>query len=382
MRIKSLDSIRGIAALVVLLGHCYLTYPETLRANGHPLSASSWAEPWVWMRYTPLRLLVDGQAAVLAFFVLSGFVLSLPYLHDTQPAYPRYVAKRYCRIYLPFAIAILCSAVLYHLVQPAPIPSLSIWFNDDSWSRPVNFRAILVHLAMTGLPQDRFLDNPMWSLVHELRISIIFPALLLIVASGPRRALVLAAVIYAVSVLALLRLGEASAIGTLLATAKFILFFVVGIALAMHVDTWLPVVARLPPRAKLVLWLVSAAAFLWPATLTPWFEFVWGVGATILIALSLASAMASRILLFRPLVWLGRVSYSLYLVHLLVLLTAVHLLYGLLPLWLIIAGVVPASLVCAEIMYRAVEVPSIRMGQWFAARPRGAIADSGVGLTG
>jgi peptidoglycan/LPS O-acetylase OafA/YrhL len=79
-RVKTLDAVRGLAALVVALDHAYLTVPEGIRTGIH-----SYAEPWFWLRYSPLRLMLQGSAAVMAFFVLSGFVLILPFLDGTQP---------------------------------------------------------------------------------------------------------------------------------------------------------------------------------------------------------------------------------------------------------------------------------------------------------
>ena len=76
------------------------------------MELSAWAAPWAWLRYTPLRLLVDGEAAVILFFVLSGYVLALPFIAGTQLTYGRYLVKRICRIWLPFAAAILLAAAL------------------------------------------------------------------------------------------------------------------------------------------------------------------------------------------------------------------------------------------------------------------------------
>ena len=61
--------------------------------------------------------------------------------------------------------------------------------------------------------------------------------------------------------------------------------------------------------------------------------------------------------------WLGKVSYSLYLIHVPLLLAAVHLTYGRAPLGVTIPAVVAASLLCAELMHRFVELPSIRLGR-------------------
>src|SRR5688572_30321030 len=98
-RLTSLDGLRGIAALAVVFNHIFLVI-----APGQA--------PW-WMDYTPLYYFFAGRKAVILFFILSGFVLALPYIHGTPPRYREYLIRRFCRIYLPFAAAICLSALLY-----------------------------------------------------------------------------------------------------------------------------------------------------------------------------------------------------------------------------------------------------------------------------
>lgn len=64
-RIKQLDSLRGLAALTVLLSHIYLIPGILLPALIQNIGILS------------PRALVNGSAAVIFFFVLSDFVLSL-----------------------------------------------------------------------------------------------------------------------------------------------------------------------------------------------------------------------------------------------------------------------------------------------------------------
>lgn len=366
MRITTLDSLRGLAALTVLFSHCYEVYPEDLRFNVPLLDLSAWAQPWAWLRYTPLRLLTEGRPAVMFFFVLSGFVLALPFIRGTQPAYPRYLIKRFCRLYLPFAAAILISAALYVLIAPEPIAASGHEFNTQSWSRDITGQDVARHLLMTGMPKDEILDIPVWSLVHELRISVIFPLLITLSAIAGWSAIALAALLYVACAYAVLHIGEQSAIGTTLATGQYIVFFVAGIALARHAERWRAILGAIPSPIRPLLWLACLAAAMCPAALLPWSRYVWGIGAVGILMLAMTSPGARRLLLLPPLRWLGRVSYSLYLVHMLVLLAAVHLLYGRLPLPAILLAAVVLSLVSAEIMFRCVERPAMEIGRRFA----------------
>jgi hypothetical protein len=83
-----------------------------------------------------------------------------------------------CRIYLPYAVAIGVALLLMSLLSNRRIGGTSFWFNL-SWSQPVSARLIAHQAFMTG--QLDIVDNPIWSLVHELRVSLIFPLLLLLV---------------------------------------------------------------------------------------------------------------------------------------------------------------------------------------------------------
>lgn len=367
MRVASLDSVRGLAALTVVFGHCYLTFPESVRWGIHAADPRAWMSIWAWLRFTPLRLLVQGQAAVIVFFVLSGLVLAFPFVRGSQLPYPRYVIKRVCRIYLPFAVAILFAAVMYIVVAPSPITPLSEWFNVESWSHPISGREVVRHLLMTGLKADRDLDNPTWSLVHELRISIIFPFLVVgLYRFGALQAVIGALALHLACITLLLHIDDDTLIGTVLTTGEFVVFFVCGIALAVHWETWQAWLRRRTNLTRAGLWGAALLGLLFPATDVLGAHLAWGVGAVGIIALSLTSPFAERFLTLGPIMWLGRVSYSLYLIHLIVLLAAVHLLFGELPLPLILLGGVLLSLACAELMYRCIERPAIDIGQRLA----------------
>ena len=103
-----------------------------------------------------------------------------------------------------------------------------------------------------------------------------------------------------------------------------------------------------------------------------------GLGALLLVALSLSDRRAAAVLAGRLPLWLGRISYSLYLVHLPILLATVHLLRGRLPLLVELALAVTVSLAAAEILHRAVERPSMWLGRRLASLIQPIAADRPV----
>jgi peptidoglycan/LPS O-acetylase OafA/YrhL len=100
------------------------------------------------------------------------------------------------------------------------------------------------------------------------------------------------------------------------------------------------------------------------------------LGASVLLVLALALPRLSALLLRKPLTFLGRLSYSLYLYHVVVLLTAINLLYGLLNLWLILLLALLGTFAVAVGAYYGIEVPAITLGKYLSARslllPKGA----------
>lgn len=128
MRFRSLDSLRGIAALVVVIHHCVsMAYGASFPA---------------WIRFSPLRLLLDGKGSVLAFFALSGFVLFMALKRPgTCLHYGSFIAKRFMRLLPPFGFAIFASAALYSFVKPQPIPHMDSIF-DNQWNSSPNWALI------------------------------------------------------------------------------------------------------------------------------------------------------------------------------------------------------------------------------------------------
>ena len=117
MRLRGLDGVRGVAAAMVVVHH--------LALSGGWLSDPFATQPNVSsgferaMTYTPLHLVWAGGEAVFVFFVLSGYVLA-----GTDISTPRrtagFVGKRFVRLYVPAAAAIVLATAQHALDPPAP----------------------------------------------------------------------------------------------------------------------------------------------------------------------------------------------------------------------------------------------------------------------
>ncbi|HWK44775.1 MAG TPA: acyltransferase [Stellaceae bacterium] len=369
MRLKFLDGARGIASLIVLIDHVIFSFP----AYHHSVaSLTDLANPVVWFRVTPLRLFVAGRPAVAIFFVLSGFVLALPFLAQRQGSYPDFLIKRVCRIWLPFAAAILVSAILCFYFYTDPRPPL---WKFDAWTAPVTYGSIASHLFLVNGPDNISLDFVMWSLVHEMRISIIFPLIVFLVIYSPRRTIFAAFVLNVVCGYFLHRGHEFLTVG-LAGTGFYLLFFVVGATLAAHAETVKATLKQIPRYRQAGLIGLSLLLLMIPAV-TIIIDDMYLVGAALVISILLANPNAAAALETSIPTWLGRVSYSLYLIHVPILTAAVFALDPVLPLWTIMAIAVPMTLIVAELFHRAVEAPSMKLGRWLTQR-RTAAAATGV----
>jgi peptidoglycan/LPS O-acetylase OafA/YrhL len=120
-RLPELDGIRGIAAVLVVYGHLLVTifataeFQRNYRILLDALSAVNSLGP----------MLASGHASVIAFLVLSGFVLgpTLTHIRDI-PSYARYALGRVSRIWIPYAASLLVALVLAAtLTRPASAAS-------------------------------------------------------------------------------------------------------------------------------------------------------------------------------------------------------------------------------------------------------------------
>jgi peptidoglycan/LPS O-acetylase OafA/YrhL len=330
-RIASLDSLRGIAALGVVATHVL-----------------QYGFPFVILNHTPLRVLVNGRCFVIFFFVLSGFVLSLGLLRSNlAETYLTYLLRRVARIYLPYFVAGMLSIGVAAYVHSA-----------------VNYRAVFEYFALFGTSVGTGLNSPSWSLVYEMRISVIMPSMCWAFLKDRRAVLICFVSVAAVEEIGLTLLGIGqfpystdTLLGSVIVTARYALCFVVGIWLAdsvMRQSLWLN---------KIRGWVIPCLGIVAIIFMSVLLDQTSTVASGIILVLALRSAALDRVLSWRLLVWLGRISYSLYLTHVLVLVAVMAALQGIISTSAaaVVGGI--CSLLFAEGFYRIIEAPSISLSR-------------------
>jgi peptidoglycan/LPS O-acetylase OafA/YrhL len=356
-RFRALDSLRGLAALIVVFAHIFQAIPAPFH-QAHP-----------YLNPPLATLAAAGQFAVIVFFVLSGFVLSLPYWNAKNQPYALYMTRRFCRLYLPYAFAVLVAAFLCAaLTDPA---------SRLGWPMPVSSHIVKEHLLMTGVgSESTMLDGPLWSLIIEMRVSLIFPLLFLAVRRFEWAAIALGLIgSFVCCKLNALHgaQGEAGghfgidALGALLLTARYIPAFLFGIFAAGRLDTLRRLLASLPLalHAAICAGIVALHTFLFTSDLQyhGYGDILYGIMAIYLIISCTTFAALVRRLSGDLFLWLGDISYSLYLIHVPVLYAVINILQKDVGYGLAITVAVPAILVSAHLMYHLIERPSIWLGR-------------------
>lgn len=370
---KELDSLRGLAAITVLIGH----YLHVFRVQSGPYADVG--HKIEMARKTPLFALFAGHESVMLFFVLSGFVLSLQFLKGKPVDYSSYAVKRVFRIYVPYlaalSLALLCCRFLYS----GHIADLSTWFNTP-WSGGITLSALADHAVFLGSFKSDVFDPVLWSLVHELRISFLFPFLTLFLVLGSWRSNVTIALLLSLfGMTATLALNKLKIDLDYFLTLHYAAMFIFGFLLAQNINA---IFAWLRQRSTAERVAVAAAGFclytfshLLPGRLGYYEDLPIAAGAALLVITAVCSARTSAFLQ-RPVVkFFGDISYSLYLYHAIMLLAFTHVLYGKLPIAAILSLAAGASVLASWISYRFVELPAIRMGKKIVDRMGAAAAD-------
>ena len=370
-RVHSLDALRGIAAVSVMYAHILYIYGTkdlwvTSAKHGNFLA--------FLLARTPVGIFFTGGEAVILFFILSGFVLSLPFLAGRPQSYSTFVVRRIFRIYPPYAAALFIAIAVRNAVGVEPVAGITSWL-ASFWQTPPTLETVAGYLAMTGYPVHTRIDFSVWSLIHEMRISLIFPLLLAATSHG-RLWLRLAAFFVFSFACAWwsIHIGKWApsvqlVVQTMLQTGSFVWFFVVGIELARHryaIANWIASRGRIFCVA-----LFSLAACFYGVRLifpalgpAPESDFIVGIGAAGFVALTFGRARFDRWLTWEPFLFLGKVSYSLYLFHPIVILAFVYGLHKALSPEMILVAIAPASLLAAWAGQRFIEEPSMQLGRF------------------
>lgn len=283
-RFIALDSLRGVAAIAVMLFHM---------------------GPFGWL--AGLRFLRNGWLMVDFFFVLSGFVIAASYGERLARGFSRkhFLALRLGRV-VPLHIATVLAASAFELFYVHGVLG--------ERSNPLLFWRGL--LLLDGFATGA--NNPYAPVSWSISVEIVLYALAATLFGTGRRGLALALLLAGGCIAALALEWNHPGLGRLL--QRGILGFALGVGCHWLHRRWQPQVAA----AWLTLMEVASLATL------VWLLAVMPLGTRTLLLTSPIFAVTvlifardkgwvSRVLQLRPLIALGTLSYSIYMLHMLLI---------------------------------------------------------------
>lgn len=351
--IDELQSLRGVAALTVVISHMSSIY----------------------MVSRGVRVTIDAvfnpHASVIIFFVLSGYVLSgsLQRRGLSWKSVSGFYVNRLFRLFPALWAASVVSAILMLLFPQTSIrPTITLWFFLYVRPFPSLYQLILATLAI-----DRSLIMPVWTIFIELVGSAIVP-LFFAVAQANKR-------LFICLLLTMCPLSYALAHAPhRINSLAFMIDFALGVWLASR---------------KWKFFAANSLIQLGSATVTlVLFRFVWfsvqnghamqlygyddplpalveSIAAFWVVGVLASARGHTKFLRKRAVIWLGDVSYGLYLIHFPIAVVLVKLFSRVfasdtsaaLATALLMSTGLAVSLALADLIHRLVELPSIQLGK-------------------
>lgn len=352
-RLNYLDSARGIASIIVLFSHFFGAFVL-------PSFFSS-------LNNTFLHVFWDGKIAVSFFFVLSGFVLSRIYFINsslfTEFNYLSYLLKRIFRIYPVFIFVLIISFFsVNYLYNEDIIRNLSIstpwikYFWNEKYSI---FSTIKESILVIRLPQEpeKRLINQDWTLSIEVLVSLLVPVFITIVKKNK--------IWLVITALLLLRLH----------TVNWIIEFIVGVYIASSFDD---IKQRINSKVSIFLFIILFVLI----SIRYLFSFsdfldliIIKILSILLLLLILFSKGLQKFLSNNIIVFLGKISYSLYLIHFLVILIFAPKLFqvllnfgyfnGTIIFILVLFSILLLSIIFAFLLNKFIEKPAYKISTKF-----------------
>lgn len=353
VHILGLDGIRGLAALFVVVHHCYV-----LSCPGYPRMTGPW---WAgWMIY--------GHLAVVVFILLSGFSLAVAPAARGWRLGPlrRYAHRRAWRILSAYWPALGFSFAMAWLFVPQP------------GEAPLAARSAVVYGLLlqdvTGAPSP---NGAFWSIAIEAQLYVVLPLLFLLV----RRAGLLA-MLLVVSAPVLVVGTFAPSVPALDLFTRFTPQLAFGFAMGV----WAAGLAAEQGRSAIAWGWLALAAAVPPVVMIYLQGSVWAVEHYFWVDLAVAPAVAllltalargrarpaGAVLDVAPLRRLGAFSYSLYLVHAPVVVAVAELVViprvgtGTGALLLMLAIALPLALLVSRAFAAVFDLPFQRHKSWSA----------------
>lgn len=322
-----LQSVRALAALTVAAFHCSVGSDRYMTGfNDVQLVRFDPGQDW-WINL--VSNIFNGRSAVFVFFIISGFVLGL-----TLENRPRNLAtcrgfiwRRFKRLF-PAIFFSVCVYGLYYQFFYRPhvySPEMPYQFppHNPTWHEWIANALLISHSF----------NNVMWSLQVEVAFSLLLPFMYWVAAGSWKiNGLILAVLV------ALYYIFPLSVTGNPVASSHYLFICYAGYLLAVFEK---PILAALSGISQAKLYILGGLALaICVATPSVGNHYeIFTIVAVFVVALIVLNRTPYlfRILNWKPLIWLGTVSYSFYLFNPLFLWSCTSFMWAYLPAKLILA---------------------------------------------
>jgi peptidoglycan/LPS O-acetylase OafA/YrhL len=313
-RVASLTGIRAVAALLVMMTHAAYT-------------TGKYPQGYVGLVYSRMEI------GVPIFFVLSGFLLFAPWVKaaaagNAPPSVRRYAWHRVRRIMPAYVVTVLVAYLVYHFRTAGPNPG-------HTWE------GLFRNLTLTQIYTDNYLYSflhqgltQMWSLAVEVAFYVVLPLLaylLLVVLCRrqwrPGRLMAALTALAAITPawLILVHTTDFLPDGARLWLPSYLAWFIGGMMIAALQPLGVRAYAMACVPLALVCYFIVSTPIAGEPTTSPSEmrealakALFYAVIATLVVApLGLGDrGIYAKMLSSRPMVFLGEISYEIFLIHL------------------------------------------------------------------
>ncbi|RZG47747.1 MULTISPECIES: acyltransferase family protein [Acinetobacter] len=311
-KINSAESIRGLACLAVVFSHLAMSFfPYLHHFDPNEVTDLAWVNA---THHSPFAFIYSGDAAVFVFFVLSGYVLSYATLNKPEQFHKKIkmmMVKRYPRLMIPALTSCLIIWLVFKFVH-INSHHVGMWLQAFT-VQGFSLKQVLYEGTIGAfLFSESDVNWVLWTMTIELMGSFALFFLLYLL-HYKKIAFWLGSMI--IPCLAYYWRGQGFSFG--------ISSFIIGIYIYLYAKTLTSYVA-IP---MLMLGLYFAGAHNTSASYQ-WLYAFWGehtydycnfLAGTLIVYSVLMSPLLSKCLDHPILVWLGKLSFSIYLLHLLML---------------------------------------------------------------
>lgn len=345
-----ITTLRAIAATMVILHHT-----NALAGLG-----------WVGRNFS-----IASEAGVQIFFVISGFTIAKTYL--SAPNYKHYLLRRLFRIVPVYYVAITVASVLVLTNYMLPV----IWLTK--FNGTIDLYNLAMHFSFLSFLDYRISNSIIaveWTIPIEIFWYAVLPLIILQLTSIRKFVIIMVgilAVSFAINQIAIALIGGNAAYFRWWMPLTYAIYFIGGvIAYKIRVGTLFGThITRPLPLLALVMFMAVTLLGAEFGLSLDWIRFLMGLSTFLMVAFFAPSKspLANRITTFKPFLLLGSISYSLYLIHFIILMVLQAAFPGQYThgLWTFFV-VYTLTVIASTLTYYYIEAPTNTLGRRVADR--------------